>query len=81
MSPDVLTTLGLLSGAVLIGLLVRFTEPGGLFRLPVIVRGVRYHHAGRARHARPAVVQALQAPAEPPVSVTIPDPAHFVRAA
>jgi hypothetical protein len=55
--------------AAAIAVAVRFTEPGGLYRVPVIVRGLRYHRAGLARHAC-----REQAPAPTSVLETVPDP-------
>lgn len=80
-SPDTYILAAALAIALACALLTYFTEPGGLFRTPIVVLAVRtvhglaYHHAG-GRHAMRAIE-----PAPMSAVVTIPDPTPFVRAA
>lgn len=74
-SPDTYILAAALAIALGCALLTYFTEPGGLFRAPIVVlaartvRGLCYHAAHRGRHARRgAVVRPLSA------LETVPDP-------
>lgn len=74
-SPDTYILAAALAAALGCALLARFTEPGGLFRAPIVVltartvRGLCYHAAHRGRHARrgatPRPLSALEAVPEP----------------